>query len=290
MEKNLILKTILILLMNSFLLLDIAWAGGVNLSVSENSDTLAAPIQINKTSFFNTAYTINVKPQILTSEKGEMPAELAKLLPRRKVDRWVWNDELNMYIGIYAKDNTEEKKKNLELSGPEEQTSAQLIEKRRIPIFESKRDVILCIGLLATFYVAVMVPLIAGVWNRVYDIFPRMFMSYSICMGGAIAIAAIVSALIIPNLLPWQKIGLALSEIFKSSSTEPEPIVSNKKDQYLLNSQNLDSLPGNLYQEPVQAGKTPEPIAFSEAVKSLDKGLLENNLLLFNLKLIAASL
>ncbi|MFH1061684.1 MAG: hypothetical protein V1747_02200 [Candidatus Omnitrophota bacterium] len=55
-------KLICLVLINSFLMLDIAWAGGTELNLQKNSDTLAAPVQITQQMFnagFSRLYEMN---------------------------------------------------------------------------------------------------------------------------------------------------------------------------------------------------------------------------------------
>lgn len=56
-------RFISIILIQSFLILDIAWAGGTELNLKKNSDTLSAPVEISQQMFntsFGKLYEMNV--------------------------------------------------------------------------------------------------------------------------------------------------------------------------------------------------------------------------------------
>jgi hypothetical protein len=74
-------KIISLFIINSFLLLDIAWAGNMDLGLSKNKDTLAAPIQISGADFLNTflKIKIQVSAEIFYIENGQIHPQIARI-------------------------------------------------------------------------------------------------------------------------------------------------------------------------------------------------------------------
>ncbi len=247
--NNLLFKSwfrfISLVLINAFLMLDIAWAGGTELSVINPNEMLSAPVQISKPDFMKMFSILKIKVEIFSSKNGKIPPELAKFAFGEGYAR-VYDKQTDEHIGfcvdgiVYGRDGTGEFKKNLGIFDsniqtfikPEEDHSITIAkinalvreknnvkaensaaEKHRTPIFESKRDIVPSVGLLVTLYIGVVVPLVGLGWNIAYGYHSKLFIGAFVYIAGAILIAGIVPTMTIPNLLPWREIGNAFLKL-----------------------------------------------------------------------------
>ncbi len=120
LTSSLCFKTISVILINCFLLLDIAWAGKMDLSVNKNADTLGAPIQISESDFLN---------GFIKAQTSAYP-ELSQVSFGQGYAR-VYDSKTNQHIGfyvdaiVYVRDENGEFRKDIGAFNPELQTFAK---------------------------------------------------------------------------------------------------------------------------------------------------------------------
>lgn len=98
-------KVICLILINSCLLLDIAWAGGAELNLKDNSDTLAVPIEITHQVFnesFNKLYGMNIIGKELVINEEEMQ-RVKVSIPQDGQN--IFTEILNLFNGKQERNN-----------------------------------------------------------------------------------------------------------------------------------------------------------------------------------------
>jgi hypothetical protein len=234
------IKIISIILIDCLLISNIALAG----DFKAESDLLSAPLQIGQDEFFNAFFAIRKQAEVYLSVEGTMSPELARRLfgtgyarvydkfSGRHMGYWVdglvyvrdkQDGEFTKCIGLFCEitqtftkpgespELTIQDMLRMANGTTEHQINNKDDQLPKKTMFKSKKDMVIAVGFLALAQMVIIMPVVGQAWEFIYGYYPKTYMSISVFAGSIIALATLIPALIMPNLLPWKKIGSFLS-------------------------------------------------------------------------------